>query len=619
MKRVGYRVQTAFRAMGHAAVLLTAVLIFTHAVGVCAGLEAPQVSEALENVFAVDQQGSDDAPGKQATAPLVQSLAIGLVVAGAILLVAIVYVVVLHRRLNSRTSKSEAKYRQLVDNAHDLIVVVQDRMVTFANPTAKRVLGYGEDELSRLSLAEVIHPCDHSELFDTPVVTADSVDQPAYHTFRAVTKKGAVRWLQMNAVRIDWEERPAALCMIRDITESKEMETRLFQAEKMQAVGTLAGGVAHDFNNILAAILGYTELCKMKIGPKDQLHQNLDQILKAGRRAKDLVSQILTFSHQKDKDQKPIDLDHSLRDALKLIKATLPTSIEMRHNLGKVSGIVVADPSEIYQIMMNLCTNAAHAMQEKGGTIDIKLQRIDVGRHARGMLPKLEPGGYMRLTVVDTGRGMTPSTLQRIFEPYFSTKQQGEGTGLGLSMVHGIVQGLGGLINVDSKPGSGTTFEIYLPRLDAQEQNDTMPMASDVIGGHERLLVVDDERVVLEMTKEMLTQLGYQVIGLSSSLEAIDTFKATPDAFDLIITDQTMPNMTGKQFASRALAVRPDIPIILCTGFSTAINEQSAMEMGIRVFVRKPILRSELATAVRQALDGQLAGADRKRSLSDSI
>ncbi|WP_306303998.1 ATP-binding protein [Desulfosarcina cetonica] len=426
---------------------------------------------------------------------------------------------------------------------------------------------------------------------------------PSYPTVRAHTKRGERCWLQMHSVPIDWEGKPAELCLMRDVTTSKRMEAQLYQAQKIQAIGTLAGGVAHDFNNILAAILGNTELCKLKIAPENGLNHNLDQIFSAGQRAKALINQILTFSRQKEKDQQPIEIRYGIKEALKLLQATLPSTIEIRDNIHKQPSIVVADQTQIHQIVMNVCTNAAHAMQERGGILKIGLTNIDLTAPLAGTVAKLEPGAYAVITVTDNGIGMSPETRECIFDPYFTTKPQGKGTGLGLSMVHGIVRALGGSINVHSEPGVGSTFEIYLPRT-GQPSVVAVSAQQPIPGGHERILLVDDEAMLVDMTSELLLQLGYQVVGRTSSLEALQVFRTDPQHFDLVVTDQTMPNMTGKELASRVMATRPDLPVVICTGFSQAIDEEEALSLGIRAFVKKPILRNELAAAVRFALDG---------------
>lgn len=499
---------------------------------------------------------------------------------------------------------SEEKYRLLVDNAHDLIVVVQGGILKFANPAARSIFGYADDDLEKLPLSKIIHHEDRGTVLKLNLPKRDGAAQSGYHTFRALTKTGEIRWLQMNAVRVDWGNGDAALCIIRDITEAKKMENQLTQAQKMQAIGTLAGGVAHDFNNILCAIIGYTELCKMDIPEENGLHRNLNQILKAGTRARELVNQILTFSHQNESIPQPIEIKYCIEEALKLLRATIPSNIHIVEDIQAKSGIVMAEHTQIHQIIMNLCTNAAHAMQEEGGLLEICLNNCYFERAAAGIHQRLVPGSYIGLIVSDTGHGMTPETIQRIFEPYYTTKQKGEGTGLGLSMVHGIVESLHGAIKVYSEPGSGTTFNIYLPSTEGTIDGEVA--APHVMpGGCEKVLLVDDEEMVMDITDTMLTKMGYSVVSRTSSVEALKVFRMEPDSFDLVITDQTMPNITGKELAKRIMQVRPDLPIILCTGFSASINEEKAQAIGIRAFVKKPILQNELATVVRRVLDGR--------------
>lgn len=496
---------------------------------------------------------------------------------------------------------SEEKYRRLVENAHDLIIVAQDGVLRFANPAATNVFGY--NKLDEVSFASIVHPEDRRLAAQLDAIESNRAIQLSYHTFRALTQNGKVRWLQMNAVQIDWNKKPAALCIIRDITDAKHLENQLAQAQKMQAIGTLAGGIAHDFNNILAAILGYTEICRLKATQADDLHRDLDQIFKAGERAKDLVKQILTFSHQSENVKKPMEIKYCIKETLNLLKATIPSNIQIRHDIQPVSAIVMADPTQIQRIVMNLCTNAAHAMQETGGILEISLRNVEFDQTSAGIHKQLEPGAYVALTVSDTGQGMTTETLQRIFEPYFTTKKLGEGTGLGLSVVHGIVQKLNGVIKVYSEIGSGSTFNIYLPRIEASPEPATRTAVERPSRGGETILLVDDEAMVLDMTREMLMNLGYDVVSESGGAEALNTFRSQPERFDLVITDQTMPHMTGKHLAQEMMIIRPDLPIILCTGFSASINEEQALSMGIRAFIRKPILRNELAAIVRRALD----------------
>ena len=548
----------------------------------------------------------------------------GLLAAVTCLLIITIHALILRSRVKARTTElaqknqellealskrekaeqqqktSEEKYRLLVENAHDPIIVVQDGELKFANPAAYSVFGYDPSET--VSIFEIIHAEDKDTISKLNIVKQEIGFKAELHTFRAYTKDKSLRWLQMRAVRFDWNTKPAVLCIIRDVTETKWMESQLAQGQKMQAIGTLAGGIAHDFNNILAIMLGYTELCKGEVAEHHIIQRNLDQIFKAGHRAKDLVNQILTFSYQKENNSNPINVKYCLKEALKLLKATIPSNIMIKEDIQKEPGIVLADPTRIQQIIMNLSTNAAHAMGEERGVLDICLKNIDLDRHITGFSKKIEPGPYVWLKVADTGCGMTQATLQRIFEPYFTTKKQGEGTGLGLSMVHGIVEELNGVIQVYSEPAVGTTFNIYLPRVDLDSEQ-PIKVTEKVPRGKETILLVDDEKMVLDMSSMILSNLGYHVIAKTSSIEAFETFRQNPDRFDLVLTDQTMPIMTGRMLAQKIMHIRPELPIVLCTGFSANIDADKAQALGISAFVQKPMLRSELASVLRSVLD----------------
>jgi two-component system cell cycle sensor histidine kinase/response regulator CckA len=383
--------------------------------------------------------------------------------------------------------------------------------------------------------------------------------------------------------------------------EKRRLEAQLVKAQKMEAIGTLAGGIAHDFNNILGAIIGYTELGKIAAPEKSQLIENLNGILKASGRAKDLVHQILTFSRQADQEFKPVRIDLIVKEVLKLIRATLPSSIEIHQDL-KSDRLVMADATQIHQIVMNLCTNSGHAMQEKGGVLEVTLVDAEFDSAVITMHPEIQPGHYLQLTVSDTGHGMPPGVLDRIFDPFFSTKGSGEGTGLGLAVVHGIVKSHNGAIYAYSEPEKGTIFRIYLPAIESQPgPEEKTPRA--LPKGSEHILYVDDEEVLTTVVGQMLETLGYKVTIRMSSREALELFKAHPERFDLVITDQTMPKMTGDQLAEEIIAIRSDTPIILCTGFSTKVTEEKARKIGIREFVMKPITMQDIAEAIRKALD----------------
>ncbi|NIA05421.1 MAG: response regulator [Proteobacteria bacterium] len=392
----------------------------------------------------------------------------------------------------------------------------------------------------------------------------------------------------------------------KDITDQKKIECQLRQSQKMEAVGTLAGGIAHDFNNILTPLLGYSELALTDIpaGAK-QAQADILEVLKAGARARELVKQILTFSQQHEQERKPLRMQYILKEALKLLRASLPTTIEIKTAIDEKCGPVLSDPTQIHQVLMNLCTNAYHAMRDQGGVLMVTLKPVKINGENAEQFVGLQPGRYLRLEVSDTGCGMAPEISEKIFEPYFTTKKKGEGTGLGLSVVHGIVISYGGHISVYSEPGQGTTFIIYFPQY---ENSGTVididrKVSEEPPHGTERLLVVDDEATIVDVENRILSGLGYQVTGVTSSREALQLFTRQPEAFDLVITDMTMPKMTGLGLARQLLAMRPDLPIILCTGFSETVNEQSAKAIGIREFIMKPIDRTGLAMVIRKALD----------------
>jgi signal transduction histidine kinase/CheY-like chemotaxis protein len=385
--------------------------------------------------------------------------------------------------------------------------------------------------------------------------------------------------------------------------ELAKYERQLQQVLKIQAIGTLAGGIAHDFNNILFPIVGYTELTMDEVSEDSVAHKNLEEILKAAHRAKNLVQQILTFSRQSDQERKPIKIQNIITETLRLLRASIPASIEIIHKIQDDCGHIMGDPTQIHQVIMNLCTNAYHAMQDKGGKLEVILTEIDVGY--KEMIDKvgMQPGKHLRLLVKDEGCGMEASVLDRIFEPYYTTKEQGKGTGLGLSVIHGIVKNLGGDITVKSTPGKGTIFQVYLPLIEDVDPDVEFESTDGAIKGEERILLVDDEEQIVAMEQQMLENLGYQVTARTDSAEALKVFAEHPQNFDLVITDMTMPHMTGDQLAQKMLDIEPNIPVILCTGFNQGITEEKALAMGIQKFVMKPVVKKELATTIRTVLD----------------
>ncbi|MDO8948302.1 MAG: ATP-binding protein [Desulfocapsaceae bacterium] len=391
----------------------------------------------------------------------------------------------------------------------------------------------------------------------------------------------------------------------RDITERLKLEEQLKQARKMEAIGALAGGIAHDFKNILVPILGYAELAADRISQDDPMASDLRHIIKAALRAKDMISRILSFSSQGPKTKYPFLPHLVVLEALKLLQTSLPSTIEVKTEIDADCGTILADPTQLYQIVMNLCTNAYHAMLEKGGILRVSLAGVSLDEEKSKLLSSdCVSGDYIVLDVSDTGVGMERKILERIFEPYFSTKsEKGEGSGLGLSVVHGIVKGYQGQITVQSEPGEGTSFEVYIPCVDEGSSRKRAVWALSKPTGTESILVVDDEKDNTDMFQTMLTGLGYQVVVFNNSLEALALFTKVPTAFDLLLTDMTMPHMTGLELSKKVLAMRPDLPIILCSGFSELVNKGQVQALGIKVYLEKPVAVRDLAMAIRKALD----------------
>lgn len=409
----------------------------------------------------------------------------------------------------------------------------------------------------------------------------------------------AIRWIDGRYVRLQ---------VATDITQLKSLErerqrteAQLRQAQKMEAIGTLAGGIAHDFNNILSAILGYSELAlDDALNNRTSAHY-IRQILNAGGRARDLVQQILTFSRQTETEAKPIQVKPIVKEALKLLRASLPSTIEIAPDI-QSEAIVEADPIQIHQVIMNLCTNAGHAMRDTGGTLTVRLVNETLDHEFTDRYNHMTPGEYLRIEVSDTGTGIAPEILDKIYDPYFTTKEKGEGTGMGLAVVQGIVQGCKGAVTLGTSQGEGASFKIFLPVIHTVEPTQ---VKMDVIipGGHERVLFVDDEPPLAELSKQLLERLGYRVTIRTSSIEALALFESQPKAFDLVITDMTMPHMTGDVLATKLMAIREDIPVIICTGYSEKITQQLLDRLSVKALILKPIIRNELLLTVRQVLD----------------
>ena len=497
---------------------------------------------------------------------------------------------------------SEEKYRLLVEYASDAIFIIQDDSVKFPNPKAIDLIGYSEKELAQMRFFDLIHPADRNGVLERYKIALKSGGFSGTSSFRVRHKTGKDLIVQISSTPIIWENRPAILNLLRDITSQKKIEDELRQSQKMEAIGTLAGGIAHDFNNILSGIFGYAELLQLKMQKDSDMYVYLESILNAGNRAKALVKQILTFSRQSADDFRPVEIQLVARDALKLIESTLPTTISIQEDIQKDCGMVMADKTQIHQVIINLCTNAYHAMEENGGTLSISLKEVEYisGEQNDG---EIATGKYVLLAVHDTGTGIGRDVLPLIFDPYFTTKEEGRGTGMGLAVIHGIVKRHGGFIGVDSEVGKGSQFHIHLPIIKGVQKSSDAKPASIIQRGDGRILLIDDQKDVLDVERLMLEELGYQVDAKTCSIEALDAFQANPDGFDLVLTDMTMPKMTGDKLAREISKIRSNMPVIICTGFSERITEKDAAALGVNGFIMKPVVLEELSNLIRKALD----------------
>jgi PAS domain S-box-containing protein len=505
------------------------------------------------------------------------------------------------KRMEEALRISEEKYRLLVENANDGIVIIQDGVIKFANPRALKVAGYSANELITMPFIELVEEGDKNIIISRYKARLAGKELTSNYSFRIKNKSGEELWVDASSVLITWEGQPAVLNFLRDITEQRKLETLLQQAQKMESIGTLAGGIAHDFNNILASVIGYTELALDDVEKGSLLYENLQEVFIAGQRAKDLVKQILTFSRQVEQELKPLQPKFIVKEALKLLRASIPSTIEIEQNV-QSNAFVMGDSTQIHQVLMNLCTNAAHAMEDKGGQLTINLSDIELDSEFVSNHPDLKQGPYINITVTDTGYGMPSDVMEKMFDPFFTTKEKGEGTGMGLSVVHGIVHSHGGTIYAYSEPGKGSIFKVFLPALERRLEAEDK-VERPIPTGTECILFIDDEPTIVNMGKKTLESLGYNVTARTSSVDALKLFKEKTDRFDLVITDMTMPQMTGDNLARELMRIRSDIPVILCSGFSARIDEKQAMAMGIRAFISKPILKREIAETIRKVID----------------
>jgi PAS domain S-box-containing protein len=472
------------------------------------------------------------------------------------------------------------------------------------------IIGYSRKQLIGKTFQDLTHPEDlDADLAFVNQMLGDEIQMYEMEK-RYLRENGSVVWINLTVGCVRNPDRSINyfISVVEDISEQKRVEKErgklqeeLLQAQKMEAIGTLAGGIAHDFNNILSIIHGYTELSIKAAESGSRQESNLHEVLAASKRAKELVWQILTYARKTDEETHPIRLDVIVKEALKFLRSSIPTTISIEQRI-QSDALTMGNSTQAHQIIMNLCTNAAHAMDQLGGTLTVGLGDTAIRKTSTLAQQGLKPGKYLELVVADTGPGIPPDIIDSIFEPYFTTKGAGKGTGLGLSVVQGIVEKNGGKIFVDTRPKEGTAFRVFLPIIRRQPLR-AVVAPEELPSGTERILIVDDEAPLVKMEKQALEDLGYAVTTQTSSIKALELFRANPREFDLVITDMTMPNMTGDVLATELMTVRPDIPVILCTGYSKIVNEETAHEIGIKAFVYKPVLTDKLAKTVRNVLD----------------
>jgi len=511
-----------------------------------------------------------------------------------------------------KEKKAEDELRQLkttLDATLDCIFIFDTINFQFfyVNHGAISQVGYTRDELLNMTPMDIMLEFDSETSFYKLVEPLlDGVRETILFETTLCHKNGMMIPAEIFLQSVAPPDKHARfVAIVRDIGERREAEKEraelqdhLQRAQRMEAMGTLAGGIAHDFNNILMIINGYTEIAMEQELPHDHpARDSMKQVHKATRRARELVQQILAFARQREHEMVQVRVTPIIKETLKLLRASLPATIKISQKLTAKSDMIMGDPAQLHQVLMNLCTNASHAMGNEVSVLEIRMTEVNIDSQ-----PGLNPGPHLMLSVSDTGRGMEPSVMEHIFEPYFTTKSVGEGTGLGLAVTHGIVKSFGGTIRVHSKLGKGSTFEVFFPIID-KEVSEIKTSAPIPMGNNEHILIIDDEQGLIDMEKRMLKGLGYKVSARTDSVAALEDFRLHPEAFDLVITDMTMPIITGDKLARELICIRPDIPIILCTGYSRQVTEEKVRDIDIREFLIKPLSIQKIAQAVRRALD----------------
>ncbi|MCX6832148.1 MAG: PAS domain S-box protein [candidate division Zixibacteria bacterium] len=513
-------------------------------------------------------------------------------------------------RAEKALRESENTYRTIFENTGNVTVIIEeDTTVLLVNSRFEKLMGWSKEEVEgKMSWTQFVPPEDLDLMTALHRLRGEVPDAvPKEYEIRLLDKSGTIKPARLSIDMIAGTTR--SVVSVTDITASKmaeeereRLQQRLQQSQKLEAIGTMAGGIAHDFNNILTGILGFTELVRSEVSEGSPIHDNLTEVVLAGRRARDLVRQILSFSRKAETEKSLISLGTIVKEALKLIRSVIPSHITIRHNFTvSAEHSILADPTQMHQIVMNLCLNAADAMPD-GGVLEISLEEVQVETESRPEQTQLPSGCYLKLTVRDNGAGIPPEVRERIFEPYFTTKQVGKGTGMGLAVVHGVIKEHGGSIAVSSEPGKGTAFEICLPIVEATPDTE-IESTPVVVAGSESILFVDDETMITNLQRLQLGKWGYCVTATESSATALNMFRANPQGFDLVITDLTMPGITGIKLAQAIHEISPSTPIILCTGLDEGISRENARMIGIHAILSKPTTGAEFSHTMRLVLD----------------
>ena len=507
------------------------------------------------------------------------------------------------KRAERALMESEERYRVAIESASDGIAIVKGDEHVYVNARFAEMFGYKDaNEVIGKPLFLTVHPDDLKMVSEINRMRQMGEPVPIRYEFRGIKKDGSLRYIEVSAARTHYRGESVSLAYLRDITDYKNLEDQLRQSQKMEAIGTLAGGIAHDFNNILAAIIGFSEMVEEDLPPGDPSIPRVRRVLNAAYRGRELVQQILAFSRKTEHARHPVSISFVAKETLQFLRATIPTTIEIILDNTATSDTILATPVEVQQVLMNLATNAALSMQDKGGILHISITDTVVELDALILESDIVPGEYVQLVVRDTGAGIAPDVKKRIFEPFFTTREVGQGTGMGLAVVYGIVKSLHGSIMVESDPGVGSTFQVLLPKVTTEKRPEA-PLLERSLTGKERVLFIDDEEFLVEWGQALLERMGYEVTAMNDSTEAFETFSSDPSRFDLVITDQTMPGITGLNLARELLKIRPDIPVILCTGHSESVTLDKLKEAGIREFLMKPLAKKDLAEVIRRVLD----------------